>query len=89
MNDIRYRVIFRGEIAVGADIDEVKQKIATIFKIDSGKIDKMFSGGKTIINKNSPLDVCEKTKRAFEKAGAICHIEMEEGRKPKISRIRQ
>ncbi|MBW1801624.1 MAG: hypothetical protein JRJ85_12955 [Deltaproteobacteria bacterium] len=77
MNDIRYRVIFRGEIAVGADIEAVKRKIAATFKLGSNQIDKMFSGGRTIINKNSTLEVCEKTKQAFEKAGAICHIERE------------
>ncbi|MFC1823352.1 hypothetical protein ACFL9T_11640 [Thermodesulfobacteriota bacterium] len=81
MNDIRYRVIFKGEVAVGVDIDEVKRKLATTLKIDSDKIDKMFSGGRTILKKNSTLDVCEKTKSVFEKTGAICHIEMENDQK--------
>jgi len=75
MNDIKYRVIFKGEIADGETIDEVKKKLAAIFKTDAAKIDKMFTGGPKVVKKDAPLETCEKAKQAFEKAGAICTIE--------------
>ncbi len=75
MNDIKYRVIFNGEIADGETIDEVKKKLATMFKTDAAKIDKLFTGGPKVVKKDAPLETCEKTKQTFEKAGAICTIE--------------
>jgi len=77
MGENKYRIIFKGEISEGADINEVKEKIGQSFKIDSSKIDELFSGKRMIIKKNSTLEICEKTKEAFERAGAICHIEAE------------
>ena len=77
MGENKYRIVFKGEISEGADINEVKGKIGQSFKIDSSKIDELFSGKRVIIKKNSTLDICEKTKAVFEKAGAICHIEAE------------
>lgn len=82
MNDRLYRVVFSGQIVNGIDIDQVKTKIAEIFGIDSKKVDELFSGDKKIIKKNSPLELCEKTKETFEKAGAICRIEKEGIPKP-------
>lgn len=77
MGDNKYRIVFKGEISEGADINEVKRKIGQSFKIDPAKLDELFSGKRMIVKKNSTLEICEKTKEAFERAGAICHIEEE------------
>ena len=78
MNDIRYKVIFTGEVSANADIDIVKEKVGTYFHLDSEKIDKLFSGGEKTVKKNSTLPECEKIKKAFEKAGAVCEIKAED-----------
>jgi Tfp pilus assembly protein PilE len=77
MGGSAYRIVFKGEISEGADINEVKGKIGQSFKIDPAKLDELFSGKRMIVKRNSTLEICEKTKEAFEKAGAICQIEEE------------
>ena len=77
MKDIRYRVVFKGEVAHDADVNKVKEKVASIFKADSKKIESLFSGGKIIIKKNADLETCEKVRDAFKNAGAVSYIEEE------------
>jgi len=78
MSDKKYRVIFKGDIAEGAQVDDVKKKLAAIFKTDISKIDRLFSGKRRVVKKDAGLESCEKAKKAFERAGAICFIEPEE-----------
>lgn len=77
MRDMRYRVVFKGEVAPDADIKEVKEKVASVFKADSKKIEKLFSGENIVIKKNANLETCEKLSKAFKNAGAISYIEKE------------
>ncbi|MBW2617117.1 MAG: TM2 domain-containing protein [Deltaproteobacteria bacterium] len=84
MSDKKYSVIFKGDVAAGVQIDDVKQKLAAIFKTDIAKIDRLFSGKRKVIKKGADLEACEKAKKAFERAGAICFIEPEEGPEPEI-----
>ena len=96
MSDKKYRVIFKGDVAAGVQVDEVKQKLAASFKTDIAKIDKLFSGKRKIIKKGSDLETCEKARKAFERAGAICFIEPEqepepdtiESKPPEISEVK-
>jgi TM2 domain-containing membrane protein YozV len=78
MGDKKYRVIFKGDVAAGVQIAEVKQKLAAGFKTDIAKIDKLFSGKRKVIKKDADLETCEKARKAFERAGAICFIEPEQ-----------
>ena len=79
MSDARFRVVFEGEVADGAAVEDVKKKIGAIFRLETGQVDRLFAGGKVEIKRNAPLAVCEKTRAAFEKAGAVCVIEPEPG----------
>jgi TM2 domain-containing membrane protein YozV len=82
MSDKKYRVIFKGDVAAGVQINEVKQKLAASFKTDIAKIDKLFSGKRKVIKKGADLETCEKVKKAFERAGAICFIEPDQEPEP-------
>jgi TM2 domain-containing membrane protein YozV len=82
MSDKKYRVIFKGDVAAGVQIDDVKQKLAAGFKTDIAKIDSLFSGKRRVIRKGADLEACEKARKAFERAGAICFIEPEQGPEP-------
>jgi hypothetical protein len=77
MTDIRYRVVFKGEIAPDTKIDDVKLKVDFIFKTDSEKIKRLFSGEEVIVKKNATLEACEKVREAFKNAGAIAYIQEE------------
>ena len=78
MSDKKYRVIFKGDVAAGVQVDEVKQKLAAIFKTDIAKIDRLFTGERKVVKKGTDLETCEKARKAFERAGAICFIEPEQ-----------
>ena len=96
MSDKKYRVIFKGDVAAGLQIDDVKQKLAASFKTDIAKIDRLFSGKRKVIKKEADLEACEKARKAFERAGAICFIEPEqepepdtiESKTPEISEVK-
>lgn len=77
MKNVRYCVIFKGEVSDGTDINEVKEEIGNIFKADPSKMDQLFSGKRIIIKKNASLDECESIHRIFKDAGAISYIEEE------------
>ncbi len=40
----RFNVVFRGEFLLGYDIDEAKDKLAAVFKLDERKLDALFAG---------------------------------------------
>lgn len=52
MTETRYDVIFRGEIAAGHTVEDVKEKLAALYKGDHVKIETMF-GGKTVVIKRN------------------------------------
>ena len=74
MSEKKYSVTFKGDIAEDASLDEVKEKLAAVYKKDISKIDLFFTGKLTIIKKEADLQTCEKIKNVFGKAGAICFI---------------
>ena len=40
----RFDVVFRGEFLLGQDIDEAKEKLAGLFKLEDQKLDALFAG---------------------------------------------
>ena len=71
MEKASYNIIFRGEIAEGKDIGEVKKNLASLFKVNDEKIEKLFSGRPVNIKKNVEQSTALKYKAAIEKAGAL------------------
>jgi len=74
MGKASYNIIFRGEIARGRDIREVRKNLASLFKVNNEKIEKLFSGRSVSIKKKVDQSTAMKYKAAIEKAGAICSI---------------
>ncbi len=74
MEEISYNVIFRGEITEGQDIEKVRQNLAKLFKVNSEKIERLFSGNSVTIKKNADHTTAMKYKTAMEKAGALCSL---------------
>jgi competence protein ComGC len=77
MNGEKYRVIFKGEIAEGKILEDVKAKLSSELKLGRDKIEILFSKSAVVIKKGTQLETCEKIKKAFNRAGAICIIEKE------------
>ncbi len=47
----RFNVVFRGEFLLGYDIDEAKDKLAGIFKLNERKLDALFAGEPITVSK--------------------------------------
>lgn len=71
----RYRVIFNGNISSGNNVETVKKRLASFFKGDKKKIERLFSGQPILIKKDTDFQTATKYMNTFKKAGAICTIE--------------
>ena len=60
MSDELFEVAFSGQINDGADLDEVKARVAKMFNADEAKLAQLFSGKRIIIKKNIDLQTAAK-----------------------------
>ncbi len=74
-----YYVIFRGEIAEGFEVDEVKENIASILEEDEEAMEDLFSGRTLVIKRDPSLTQCQKLRDVFLAIGAVCYIRDSEG----------
>ena len=74
MDQTKYKITFAGEVVPGQNIEQVRQKIAALFKISLAKCGQMFDGRSRTIKSGLDQQAAGKYKKAFEQAGAICHI---------------
>ncbi len=65
-----YDIIFRGDILPGQNIQQVKLRLAQLFKVDSAKIDALFGGGAKPLKRNLEKPAAEKYILALRNAGA-------------------
>jgi hypothetical protein len=70
-----YNIIFYGEIVKEKNVARVKDQLCALFKTDMKQIDQLFKGKAVKIQENIPHQTAIKFQKAFEQAGAICHIE--------------
>ncbi len=69
-----YDIVFSGQILPGADLAQVKTRLAALFKMDSDGVARLFSGKRFFIKKGVDGETAEKYKTALEKAGAACEL---------------
>lgn len=74
MSEELFEVAFSGEIIAGADIEQVKAKVAAMFKADAAKLQHLFSGKRVVIKKNIDQATANKYQLALKNAGAQCEI---------------
>lgn len=71
----KYRLVFNGEVAEGADITSVKNNVRALLKTDETRIEQIFNAGSTTIKNDIDYETTLKYKAIFEKTGAKCSIE--------------
>ena len=71
MENKTFEVVFRGKIVKGEKPQEVKSKLALLFKCPVAAIDKLFVGGRVVIKKKLTHDIAHKYRKAIKHAGAI------------------
>jgi hypothetical protein len=74
MSEELYEVVFYGEIVEGAELDQVKAKVAAMFKADAAKLAQLFSGKRVVIKKNIDQATAKKYQSALQNAGAQCEV---------------
>lgn len=74
-SDVRYQVVFTGEIASGQQLEEVKTRVAALYKLPVARCERLFTGNKVTIKRELDYAMAEKYRAAFEKTGALCAIE--------------
>ena len=70
----RYHVVFYGELAEGQQAEDVKSRLATMFRLSPKRIETVFDGKPLMIKENVGRNEALKYKRAFERSGARCRI---------------
>ena len=73
-----YMIVLYGEILPGENLETVKEKLAKLFNLSEEQVNTLFSGERQVVKKNIFNDDVMKYKYAIEKAGAVCHVEVEE-----------
>ena len=74
MSGIHYDIIFRGDLAPGHHLQQVKQNLQQLFKADEKKIQALFSGGAVPLKRNLDRQAAERYQSALLKAGAEVQI---------------
>lgn len=70
----QYNLVFEGTVSDGRRVEEVKSNLATLFKVDSKKVDQIFTAPSVVIKKNVNYDVAMQFQHALKKAGAVCKV---------------
>lgn len=70
MSDQQFDIIFRGDIVLGHQIADVKQRLVQLFKSDAAKIDTLFTGAAVPLKRDLDKTTAEKYQSVLLKAGA-------------------
>lgn len=74
MSDGLFDIVFRGDIAVGHTLPQVKQRMAALFKRDLAQIEPLFSGVPVPLKKSVDPESAEKYQKVLAQAGALVEI---------------
>jgi hypothetical protein len=80
MSDQLFEVAFSGNISSGANLEEVKARVAKMFNADDAKLSQLFSGNRVVIKKNIDQATAAKYKTALNRAGAECEVVAQGGK---------
>lgn len=74
MNEPLFDIIFRGDIVFGQPIDDVKARLAQLFKADTTKIDSLFTGRPIPLKRGLDLTSAHKYRDALLNVGALVDV---------------
>lgn len=75
MTQSKYKIVFKGELMPDALLDEVKDKLAQLFKSDRTKINSLFDGGPIALKRDLSEEEADKYLAALQRTGAKVHKE--------------
>ncbi len=74
MTDTNYQIVFRGDIAIGQAIEQVKARMGQLFKLSPPQVEKLFVGSAVVLKRGLSQDKAMQYKQAFAKTGAIVSV---------------
>lgn len=74
MSDARYHIVFAGQLVKGADPAAVKANLGKLFKLDGGRVEKLFSGQEVVLKKDADQATAMKFRAVLKQAGAECEL---------------
>lgn len=75
MEEERFQIVFRGELAYGFDGEEVKAKLQKLFRCDAAAVERLFARLPAIIKSDTDAATAARYRAAMEQAGALCVVE--------------
>lgn len=72
--EIKFQIVFEGEIRAGQELSGVKQRLAALFRVDVPKIEALFCGHPVVIKNVNELGKGMKYVAALREAGVIARI---------------
>ncbi len=71
----KYQVIFKVQLADGAEVSVVKQKLMEIFKTTQERVEKLLSSNHTIISQNLEEQAAKEYAEKLQSIGLLCSVE--------------
>jgi aconitate hydratase len=70
-----FRVLFKGEIEPGQELNKVKERLAKLFKISPERVERLFTGKLITLNHDIDYKKAQEYSTELKNAGARCIIE--------------
>jgi len=74
----KYKIVFRGDVAPGSAMMEVRANLQELFRIDGAAVSKLFMGSPVALKKNLDEATARKWCDVLLKAGAMAEMELEQ-----------
>ena len=71
----KYRILFKGEIEEGQELETVKERLTQLFKTSPERIEKLFTGKTVTLNRNIDFAKAQEYSDELKNAGALCIID--------------
>jgi hypothetical protein len=69
-----FQVVFQGELTADRPEAEVKQQLATLFKMPAERVEALFTGKPVVVKNNIDAATAQKLAQTFRQAGAVCRV---------------
>ncbi|MGQ9425790.1 hypothetical protein ACXYTJ_08990 [Gilvimarinus sp. F26214L] len=79
MTASQFDLIFRGDVVPGHRVEDVKLRLAKLFKVDPARIEALFSGKPVALKRNLNRDTAEKYQAVLLQAGAQVRLRPQQG----------
>lgn len=85
MSDLRYDVVFNGEVLPGFMLETVKSAFSELFKISEERVEKIFSGARVTLKSGLEQSAAQKYQRTLEGVGAVILLDAQSQSQPEDS----